>query len=1140
MSVEHLKSNKFTMRRITICIAAMVFGFAAMAQDVRLLQTRVADILNQVPAQDLKQRDKVMEQMLALGHEGLMLFADQVVAPGSGDDTRVRFALNGLALYVGQEGMESKRLLVSGVFTEALVKAADPGVRSFFLYHLKFFGKEEIVQFVEGFLKDDELCDYAVQALVGIGSHAGQHALKSALAEASGRNRLLIVKGLGEYGAFCAEEQIRALVGSSEPEMNQVALRALANIGSAASAEVMLAAARSVRFGYDKDETMRSLIHYIDRLAVKGEADRARRMCNMLVGECTRDDNYTYSLAALRLLTHHFGYETLDLLMAAMEHPRFEYRAAALDYAREIDDIAALRKWMVRTEKLEPHVAAQVIEFLGQMGNPVVLPFVRSYLKSGDQQLKVAAVGALKTLQGVDALPVVIDFLLSAPAGQVPAARDLILPLVSSREIPMVAEAIEKAPATALPVLIELLSSHHAACQFDLVLKLTSHPDALVSAAAYGALANLSTADRLGDLLQLLDKTNDETKVATVQQALVVAAQGIRNPEERSGLFIQAYNENKNLRTKILGVLPRIGGTSSLDLVASVFGGKNRELRDLAFKSLTQWKDHSAATQLFSVVVNGPESYKKEAFAAYVRQIGRAPISGEQKLLALRKIMVYAGDPAAKELVLKTLESNKSFPALVYVASFLDDPTVSATAAWSVFNIAMPASGAKNGLYGATVRPILEKCMKVISGPESNYAKENIRNWLSVMPKEEGFVSMFNGRDLSGWQGLVENPIARAKMSKEELAAKQAAANAKLPENWTVANGEIRFTGTGYENLCSTKDYADFEMWVDWRISKNGDSGIYLRGTPQVQIWDPARVDVGAQVGSGGLYNNQVHAAKPVKLADNPVGEWNTFYLKMIGEHVTVYLNGELVVDHVVLENYWDRSIPIFPAGAIELQAHGTDLAFRDIYVREIRSEHFNLSTEEQSEGFTALFNGKDLEGWVGNRTDYKVEDGVIVVVPDGGGYGNLYTQKEYGDFAFRFEFKLTPGANNGIGIRTPLEGDPAYAGMEIQVLDDTSPIYANLQDYQYHGSVYGVIPARRGYLKPVGEWNEEEILLQGNRIRVTLNGTVIVDGDLHEASKNGTIDHNDHPGLKRKAGHIGFLGHGSVVSFRNIRIKEL
>ncbi|MFK7984352.1 MAG: DUF1080 domain-containing protein [Saprospiraceae bacterium] len=197
--------------------------------------------------------------------------------------------------------------------------------------------------------------------------------------------------------------------------------------------------------------------------------------------------------------------------------------------------------------------------------------------------------------------------------------------------------------------------------------------------------------------------------------------------------------------------------------------------------------------------------------------------------------------------------------------------------------------------------------------------------------------------------------------------------------------------------------------------------------------------------------------------------------------------------------------------------------------------------TKNQTEsGFTTLFNGKNLNGWVGNKTSYKVDNGTILVDPAGKGGGNLYTEKEYSNFNYRFEFQLTPGANNGLGIHAPLEGDAAYLGKELQILDNTAEKYANLKPYQYHGSVYGIIPAKRGFLKPVGEWNSEEVIVQGSTIKIILNGTTIVDGDFMEASKNGTMDKKDHPGLQRTKGHIGFLGHGDVLRFRNIRIKEL
>jgi hypothetical protein len=194
----------------------------------------------------------------------------------------------------------------------------------------------------------------------------------------------------------------------------------------------------------------------------------------------------------------------------------------------------------------------------------------------------------------------------------------------------------------------------------------------------------------------------------------------------------------------------------------------------------------------------------------------------------------------------------------------------------------------------------------------------------------------------------------------------------------------------------------------------------------------------------------------------------------------------------------------------------------------------------KKERGYKTIYNGKNLDGWVENKESYRSENGMIIIDPQGKGGGNLYTEKEYGDFILRFEFQLTPGANNGLGIHAPLAGDAAYVGKEIQILDNTAQKYAGLEAYQYHGSVYGVIPAKKGFLKPVGEWNNQEVIVKHPKITIILNGEIILDGDYLEASKNGTLDHKDHPGLMRSSGHIGFLGHGDVVRFKNIRIKEL
>ncbi len=251
----------------------------------------------------------------------------------------------------------------------------------------------------------------------------------------------------------------------------------------------------------------------------------------------------------------------------------------------------------------------------------------------------------------------------------------------------------------------------------------------------------------------------------------------------------------------------------------------------------------------------------------------------------------------------------------------------------------------------------------------------------------------------------------------------------------------------------------------------------------------------------------------------------------MIGDRVTVLLNDELVVDNVILENYWNqfdaqkyRDRPIFPTGQIELQNHGNFLYFRNIYLREIPREKGTnqLTADEQKEGFVSLFNGTDLTGWTGGVKSYLVRDGLLIVDPAqaSGNVGDLYTDREFGDFVLRFEFRLTPGANNGVGIRVPKGGHASSDGMEIQILDHDSPRYRGwLHDYQHHGSIYGVVPAKTGSLKPVGEWNYEEITAKGKQITVKLNGATIVDADIQKASTPKTLDGQKHPGLQRTSG---------------------
>ena len=408
----------------------------------------------------------------------------------------------------------------------------------------------------------------------------------------------------------------------------------------------------------------------------------------------------------------------------------------------------------------------------------------------------------------------------------------------------------------------------------------------------------------------------------------------------------------------------------------------------------------------------------------------------------------------------------------------------------------------------------------------------------------EGFTALFNEKNLSGWWGLkTEDPVKWKALSADKLAEKKAASLKDIAQHWSVDGEELVNDGHGLY-LSTQKDYGDFEFLVDYKTVPKADSGIYLRGIPQVQIWDSteeAKFNIGANKGSGGLWNNSKGAPgkDPLVLADKPFGQWNSFRIIMVGERVSVWLNGKLLVDHARMENYFNRKGQIPRTGPIQLQTHGGEIRWRNVFIREIGTNEGNeILASKGGNDFKSAFNGKNFEGWAGPTNNYSVDHGSIQCLKGKG--GTIYVNDELGDFSARMEFKLPPGGNNGLAIRYPGSGDTAYVGMcELQVLDDSAKKYAKLHPAQYHGSAYGMAPAARGYQRPVGEWNFQEVTVDGSRIKVELNGTLILNADLANVEKP-MYDLGKFKGRLRKSGYFGFAGHGDAVSFRNISIRNI
>ena len=350
----------------------------------------------------------------------------------------------------------------------------------------------------------------------------------------------------------------------------------------------------------------------------------------------------------------------------------------------------------------------------------------------------------------------------------------------------------------------------------------------------------------------------------------------------------------------------------------------------------------------------GDDAKPRFALSGLVLHVNRRGAQAERKMVAaaLARALGAASDSGVKAFLIRQIELVGRTDEVAALGAYLGDGRLCAPAVRAMLHIRTPnaadvmmagLAGAKGPCRVAIVRGLgglrAEKALALLYGDMTSKdpalregAVWAVANIAEPQPATmRGFEAVFNGKDLTGWKGLVGSPKSRAAMAPDALAAAQQKADEQMRQHWKVVDGVLVFDGKG-KALCTARDYGDFDMYVDWKIGPGGDSGIYLRGSPQVQIWDAAR----HKEGSGGLYNNQKNPRKPSAAADRPAGQWNRFRIRMIGQRVSVWLNGQLVVDNVVMENYWERSKPIYPRGQIELQDHGATLWFRNVFIRPI------------------------------------------------------------------------------------------------------------------------------------------------------------------------------------------------------------
>ena len=1110
------------MKKILVILLLALVPFAGGAQDARqrTAATIVADGLNQLPAQTPKAFDAVMQELAATGAEGIRMMAGMLVPASEGKNAAVEYALNGVVNYVTAAGREELAKEVRAGLAAAVDACTDKPNQAFLLSQLQLCATAAEAPVFVKYADDKYLADYAVRGLI---STPGTDGAILTLIESASAPSALLAYAAAEKRLEAAEPVLLkwAAAPTADEATKEAVCNALAKCGSEASLPTLAAAAKAAGYAFENSQAASAYIELLTRLAAAGNAKalaaaKALRKAGM---------PQNVRIAGLEIILRADAKKRTQEVLAALKDADRAYRCAALDFASEFADDALYAAIAKKLPSLKDNTAkTDVVSWFGSRHAASQARTVIASIASPDAELSLAAIRAAGRIGGQEALEALIAQLDG------PHAREASAALAAFNGKPNAAfvAALDGTPATQANAL-KLVAQRRITTAADKIFALLESPDAAVRAAAYDALAGVTSPKDFGRLCDRLDNA---------QEADVKALQaGLKNAlaKESPAAQYEKTMARMSAAPAKARYYPLLAQAANKEAIDALLAAGDREA---AFAALLTVRNPAMVGVLYDLAGQNP-AWTDAALARYTDFVTASPDTAVRKYQLYRRALGLNPSAAVQNKLLKALAKTPEFPALVLAAKYMDNPATAEAAALVVKTVA-----AKNpDMGGETVSAALKKAQEVYTGlaksdADAGYAVDEIKGLLAKLPAE-GFVpaSLAPG----GWKAVAGNPEVLKTMTAKALSKAQQEADAAAAKAWSAVDGVLTGT-TGAATLGSAKNYENFSLIVDWKT--DGEAGLGIRSIPQIAL--------GGR-NAGALTGNMLHKNTAPAAANRP-GEWNTMEVRVVNDRVTVVLNGVTTCQNVILENTCNREIPAYTEGQILLVGGTAPVSFRDMYIRELPpTPRYELSAEEAAEGFEVLFDGTSMHKWTGNTTNYVPVDGTIYVTAQYGGSGNLYTKKEYSDFILRFEFQyLQEGVNNGIGIRTPMGVDAAYHGMEIQILDHDAPIYKNLREYQQHGSVYGIIPARRVKFPPLGTWNVEEIRAVGDRITVTVNGEVILDGNIREAcqghnvapdgsNKNPyTVDHRNHPGLFNPTGHIGLLGHGPGLKFRSIRIKEL
>lgn len=933
-----------------LILTLVAFVNTGNAQDSkRTTETKVADLLARIPAVSQEAFNTLMANMLLLDESGLDMICRQIVAPGSGDDTRARYAISGMSYFLSEKPA-SERTFWEKICISYVTQSSDYDVKSYFMNQLSFIGGDKTVEALAPLMTDSKLCPVVISTLEAIGSEKAAKVIEASLDSEKHSCVAQAINALVDMGYVNETSSFISCYENGNEGVKKAALAALALGGTEGAFTVLDDAAKKASYRWEPTCSVSSLLLYARTIGLKGNTKKMESITKTIIANCNKPESNNYRLSAMAVITEVKKEAALPMLLKAINDPDIAVRGGVVRLALSLDGQEVTKKWIAKYAKASEQAKPDIVYMLGERGDALAVPLIYKAMEDKNSAISSEAVTALAKLRKGDAVDPILSWIqrCSDKEGLNSAAAALTT-ILNSTNIDKVAAQLKQSEGFATKTLINLISWSGEKSYFETVLPYASSSDLAVRATALKALKKLAAEKDQTILIKMIVSSVERSETEALQEALAIAANSGTSIEKRSDEILASLTRGDS-KEKLIPVLAVTGGDKALGYVLNEFENGNADLRDICFSTLSGWKDYSASEALYKICASENKTFGKAAFDAYIRQIESAPVTDDNRLLLYKKIAFYALYPDSRAVMVDNAGSIHSYPAFFFVLKYLDDEdvNVAAQAAQALSNIALPYDGGKTGLYGDIIKKGLERSLELISGPESDYDKEKIKKYIASMPqgegftpglsngadnilteeeKSQGFVSLFNGRSLDGWVG---DTIS-----------------------YRAQDGCIMVT-TGNDfggNLYTKDEYADFIYRFEFQLTPGANNGLGIRAPLE---GDAAYVGMELQIldNTDPIYANlkpyqyhgSVYGVIPARRDfQNPVGEWNYEEVVIQGTHVKVTLNNTVIVDGDIADardngtmDHKDHPGLKNTKGHIGFLGHGSVLKFRNIRIKTL------------------------------------------------------------------------------------------------------------------------------------------------------------------------------------------------------------